>query len=712
MIGLISKQLCRTAITLLIVRACAGPSVIPPVPTTMRLPITDKYHGVRVNDDYQWLEDQNSADVRKWNESQNARTRTYLDSIPARSELVRQLKQFSAVSTATYEAVTYRAGTLLAEKTDSSHEQPYLVGLPSIYDKENEQIIFDPNRADARGSIGIDFFQPSLDGKFVAISLSQNGSENGTTRVVEVTTGKELPDRVVGTNSPTAAGSIVWKSDDSGFYYTRSQGESHLHQQVYFHKLGTDCTQDVYVFGEQFPAIAEIRLSSDQSGHWLLASVAKGDGGAVSHYLMNDAGGWARVTRYQDAVGSAKFGQDGYLYLLSRHLSSRGDILRVPLKDPQLSHAKVVISSNLSPDKYGMSVQAMVLTERRLFVVYVAGGPNRVRVFDHVGHLVGDLPVPDVAAIFQVVPLDKDDVLFYVTTYLTPGTWYCWRSATGRVQWLPMSESGPAMFPDAEVVRDVAVSKDGTRIPLSIIRRKGLKLDGSANVLLYGYGGFGISERPYFVGSMVRLWMDAGGVYVDTNLRGGSEFGEEWHQAGKLTKKQNVFDDFIACAEYLIKAGYTSPDHLAIMGGSNGGLLVGVAITQRPDLFRAAVAYSGIYDMLRLEQDANGAFNATEFGTVTNRAEFEVLYSYSPYHHVKANGMYPAILFLTGENDGRVNPYHSRKMVARLQEAGRCPNEVFLRVGSGGHGLDDSQDESVAQDADVLTFLLDQLRSK
>ena len=333
-------------------------------------------------------------------------------------------------------------------------------------------------------------------------------------------------------------------------------------------------------------------------------------------------------------------------------------------------------------------------------------------MFDHFGGIICDLPEPDISAVFEIVPLDNDDIVFYVATYLTPGTWYCWRAASGKTERLSISESSPLAFNDAEVVRDFAVSRDGTRVPLSIIRRKGLTLNGSANVLLYGYGGFGISERPYFVGSMVRLWLDSGGIYVDTNLRGGSEYGEEWHSSGKLTNKQNVFDDFIGCAEYLITRGYTSPGHLAIMGGSNGGLLVGAALTQRPDLFRAAVASSGIYDMLRVELDPNGAFNATEFGTVRNPDEFRALYSYSPYHHVRSKTMYPAALFLTGENDGRVNPYHSRKMVARLQADALCPREVFLRVRGGGHGVGASQEETLAEDADILAFLLDQLGAK
>jgi prolyl oligopeptidase len=259
-------------------------------------------------------------------------------------------------------------------------------------------------------------------------------------------------------------------------------------------------------------------------------------------------------------------------------------------------------------------------------------------------------------------------------------------------------------------VRDFAISSDGTRVPVNIIRRKGTKLDGSNPTLLYGYGGYGISERPYFLGSGARIWLDQGGIYVDANLRGGGEYGEEWHLAGSLTHKQNVFDDFIACARYLIDRKYTSPAHLAIMGGSNGGLLMGAALTQRPDLFRAVVSFVGIYDMLRVELDPNGAFNTTEFGSVKNLAQFKALYAYSPYHHVKDGAAYPAILFLTGENDHRVNPMQSRKMVARLQAANSSDHPILLRTtSSAGHGFGTSLDEEIAQTADVYSFLFDQL---
>ena len=284
--------------------------------------------------------------------------------------------------------------------------------------------------------------------------------------------------------------------------------------------------------------------------------------------------------------------------------------------------------------------------------------------------------------------------------------------------WLPdktepvktaLVNTSPVSFDDIEVSREFATSKDGAKIPLNIIRKKGTKTDGNNPTLLYGYGGYGISMQPNFNFTQ-RLWFDRGGVYVVANIRGGGEFGEEWHKAGNLTKKQNVFDDFAAAAEYLVKEKWTRPEKLAIQGGSNGGLLMGAMITQHPDLMRAVVSSVGIYDMLRVELAPNGAFNVTEFGTVKNPGQFKALYAYSPYHHVVDGTKYPSILMLTGANDGRVAPYHSRKMVARLDEANKSANPILLRTSSSaGHGIGTALSERIKQQADIYSFLFAQL---
>jgi prolyl oligopeptidase len=353
------------------------------------------------------------------------------------------------------------------------------------------------------------------------------------------------------------------------------------------------------------------------------------------------------------------------------------------------------------------SIENFIPTWGHLYVVDIMGGPSRVRVFNNQGKPLPAPALPPVSAVYGGVSIGGGNVLFFTSTYLDPPA--CYRIDATAVQAARTSlfETSPIKFDDAEVVRDFATSKDGTRVPVNIIRLKGTKFDGRHPALLTGYG---ISTKPFFEGSFARLWLDQGGAFVETNLRGGAEYGEEWHKAGNLTHKQNVFDDFIACAQYLIDQKYTSPAHLAIIGGSNGGLLMSAAFTQRPDLFRAVFSFVGIHYMLSVELDPNGAFNVTEFGTVKDPDQFKTLHAYSPYHRVKDGPAYPAILMPTGENDHRVNPMQSRKTVARLRAADTSGHPVLLRTSSSaGHGIGTALDERIEEDADVFSFLFDQL---
>jgi prolyl oligopeptidase len=714
------KSLCASlAIFLVTLIAIAQAPSIPAPPATPKRPVTDEYHSVKVTDDYRWLENWDDPEVKQWSAAQNARTREYFDHLPARPLIEERFKQLTNAASSSYYDLQFRGGTLFAMKWQPPQQQPTLVALRSADDPASAKVIFDPNAASTKGSMAVDFYVPSLDGKYVAAALSENGSEDSSAHTFEVATGKELPDVVPRVNFATGGGSIDWKADDSGFYYTRyPQGnerppeDANFYQQVYFHKLGTDTHQDAYVIGKDFPRIAEIQLHTSGDGRWLVAAVANGDGGQFAHYVMDEGGHWTQVTHFEDEIVSAKVG-GGSLYLLSRKDAPRGQILRLPLSHLELSKATIVVpqsSGSGSEDSARGSIESFASTPGRLYVTDMIGGPSRVRVVDDQGHELPAPPLPRIAAIGNVVSIGGDNVLFFTSTYLEPPAWYRFDAASGKATRTALFETSAAKFDDTEVVRDFAISKDGTRVPLNIIRRKGTKLDGTNPTLLTGYGGYGISEEPNFVGSFARLWLDQGGVYVDANLRGGSEYGEEWHKAGNLTHKQNVFDDFLASAKYLIDQKYTSPAHLAILGGSNGGLLMGAAFTQRPDLFRAVVSYVGIYDMLRVELDPNGAFNVTEFGSVKDPDQFKALYAYSPYHHVRDGAAYPAILFLTGENDHRVNPMESRKMMARLQAANSSGRPILLRTTSNaGHGIGTALDEEIEQTADVFGFLFDQL---
>ena len=714
---------------LLIQSAVTQNSSVRKSPDTPKRPVNDEYQGVKVADDYRWLENWDDPAVKQWSAAENARTREYLDRLPARGAIKDRLKQLIGASSASYYDLQFRAGRLFAMKNQPPKQQPMLVVMRSADDPASAAVIFDPNAASSQGSVSMDFYVPSFGGKYVAAALSEHGSEDASAHVFEVATGKELADVVPRVNFATAGGSIAWKADSTGFYYTRyPQGDerppqdANFYQQVYFHKLGADAKRDEYVIGKDFPRIAEIQLRTSDDGRWLLAAVGNGDGGQFAHYVMDLDGHWTQLTRFEDGIVSLKFGADLALYLLSRKDAPRGQILRLPLVESDhaqtsvakldLAQAKVVVpqTSGGADESDRASIENFSPTFGHLYVVDVVGGPSRVRVFDTQGKALPAPTLPAISSVGQVVPVGGGDVLFFTATYLEPAAWYRFDAATGKAVRTALFQTSPIHFDDAEVVRAFATSKDGTRIPINIIRLKGAKLDGSNPTLLSGYGGYGISTKPGFAGSFARVWLDQGGILVRSSLRGGAEYGEEWHAAGNLTHKQNVFDDFIACAQYLIDEKYTSPSHLAILGGSNGGLLMGAAFTQRPDLFRAVVSSVGIYDMLRVELDPNGAFNVTEYGTVKDPEQFKALYAYSPYHHVKEGTAYPAILMPTGENDHRVNPMQSRKMIARLQAADSSGRPILLRTSSSaGHGIGTSLDEAIEQNADVLSFLFDQL---
>jgi prolyl oligopeptidase len=435
----------------------------------------------------------------------------------------------------------------------------------------------------------------------------------------------------------------------------------------------------------------------------VLASVANGDGGDFAHYLLGADGAWKQITQFSDQVKLARLGRDNALYLLSRADAPRGKVLRLSLEAPELSKAAEVVPAS------DAVVEQFEPTASSLYVVDLLGGPSQLRRFDLAGKNGTTISVPAISNVQEIASLEDGSLLFRAVSYTEPAAWFKVGAEGNQPQKSALVSTSPVSFSDIEVTREFAPSKDGTKVPLNILCRKGTKLDGSNPTLLYGYGGYGLSMSPTF-DFQKRLWFDRGGIYVVANIRGGGEFGEEWHKAGNLTKKQNVFDDFAAAAQYLIEKKYTSADKLALMGGSNGGLLMGALITQHPDLMRAVVTSVGIYDMLRVELAPNGAFNVTEFGTVKNEDQFKALYAYSPYQHVVDGTKYPAVLLMTGANDGRVAPYHSRKMTARLQVANKSDHPILLRTSSSaGHGIGTALSERIKQQADIYSFLFAQL---
>ncbi len=679
-------------------------------PVAAKKPVTDTYFGVKVTDDYRWLEDWNNPAVREWSEAENAYARRLLAGLPGHAAIQERVKQIESGGSPDYSALRMRGGKLFALKEAPPKQQPVLVTLDAPDDLASERVLLDPNALDPSGGTRIDFFVPSLDGSKVAVSLSEGGTESGTVRIVETASRKELSDRVPRVNGGTAGGSVAWNADASGYYYTRyprgterPPADMDFYQQVYFHKLGTPTEADSYELGKDFPRIAETALESSDDGRHVLATVANGDGGQFEHFVSEPGGRWARITRFEDRCTEAGFSADGGIYLLSRKDAPRGAILRVSLGAPDLAKAAVVVPQS------DAAIESFLVTPGRLYVREVVGGPSQVRILSPGETAKATMiPLPPVSSVTGMARLGGDAIAYRVESYTEPAAWYTYSPSSGKAVRTKMARTSPASFADCEVVRITAVSRDGTKVPISILRREGIKLDRSHPALLTGYGGFGISMSPRF-NPATRVWLDQDGVYAVANLRGGGEFGEGWHEKGKLTNKQNVFDDFAACARQLIASGYTSEDRLAIEGGSNGGLLMGAMITQHPLFFRAVVAYVGLFDMLRFERFPNGQFNVTEYGSVSNEQQFKAIHAYSPYQNVADGTKYPACLFLTGANDPRVDPANSRKMVARLQVATSSGRPVLLRTSSNTGHIGTPLDERIAEEADVYAFLFHEL---
>jgi prolyl oligopeptidase len=706
------------AATALAAAAHAAPLAYPSSP---KQPVSDTYFDTTVSESYRWLEKTDSAEVKAWIASQNKLTRGVIDALPYRAAIKKELEGMIGGGRINRGGFAFAGGRLFAIKRQPPKNQAMIVVLDGRGSVKSERMVLDLNVLDPTGKTAADWFEPSLDGKLVAVSLSKNGSEDGTLHIYETATGKQLPDVVPRVQYPTGGGSVAWNADGSGFYYTRyPQGDerpredANFYMQAYFHKLGTPVAQDEYVIGKDFPRIAEIKFSGSEDGKYILADVANGDGGEHAFFLRGTDAKWLRIADYTDGFRNAEFGRDGRLYALGLKGSPRGRIVALKLDAPGEGFTAAVV---VVPQSEAV-IESLVPTKTRLYVDYLAGGPSELRVFSLDGKPMGALGAEPISNIRVGTRLAGDAILFGSQSFVRAFAWYAYDPAKKGAKPVKTRLSDAPVYavdggmPGVDVVREFAVSKDGTKVPVNIVTRKGLKRDGSTPMLLTAYGGYGISLRPQF-SRRAAFWLRHGGAFAVANLRGGGEFGEDWHLAGNLTKKQNVFDDFIASAQLLVERGYTTRERLAIEGGSNGGLLMGAVLVQRPELYRAVVSHVGLYDMLRVELTPNGAFNVTEFGTVKDPAHFKALYAYSPMHHVQEGAAYPAVMFTTGEHDGRVDPWMSYKMTARLQAANPAGQPVLLRVASdAGHGIGTSLASAIEEDADVFAFLFSQLRMR
>ncbi len=682
-------------------------------PETRKIDQTDEYFGSKVADPYRWLEDDNAADTKAWVTAQNEVTAAYLSRIPYRAAIKQKLEE--RVNFVRYGLGEQRAGYVLFYQNNGLQNQSVLM-VQKGYDGKPE-LLLDPNTFSADGTTQLKGATLSHDGRYLAYDVAPNGADWQEIRVLDMQTRQPLADKI----EWVKFGGASWRGSEGFFYsrYPKPEAGTELtgknqNQQIYFHRPGTPQSADVLVHADAAHPTNYFGVSATDDGKAEFLYV--GTEGKRGNALFWRPGSGDLKAPFQPIV--AEIGDDeftpvdhvaGQLLIKTNQGAPNSKILRYdPKTGPGLGKAAVFVAERKEP------IDAISLGGGRLFVSYLKDATSRVELFEvATGKAVGAvaLPGPGSAGGFSGAHDDKS-VLYTFTSYNYPATLFRYDIATGKsTVWKAPQIKGFAAT-DYEVKQVFVSSKDGTKVPAFIVHKKGLKKDGSNPTILYGYGGFNISLTPGF--SALRLvWLDQGGVYVVANLRGGAEYGEKWHEGGMRHRKQNVFDDCAAVAEFLIKDKYTSARKLALQGGSNGGLLTAAVINQRPDLFAAAIPQVGVLDMLRYQKFTAGQFWVAEYGSAEASAEdFATLYKYSPMHNIKAGGTYPSIMVTTSDHDDRVVPAHSFKYAATLQEKAARTRPLLIRIQTNAAHGGSSLTKAIEETTDIYAFLFNELGVK
>ncbi len=680
-------------------------------PATRKGDVVDDFSGTKVADPYRWLENDNSAETKAWVEAQNKVTFSYLEQIPEREKVRKRLTTLW-----NYErfGVPSKKGrrTFYIHNTGLQNQAVLFVTSDS---EKKGRVLLDPNTLSKDGTVALSGTRLTEDGRLLAYSVSAAGSDWQTWKVRDVATGKDLADEIRWSKFSDAS----WKQDGSGFFYSGYNAPKeggaltgvNKFQKIYFHKVGTAQGQDALIYERQDQPDWGFGAEVTEDGHWLVITQSEGTERRNRIFLKDLSRPDATVEAFLDAFDAqySVVGNEGdTFFLLTDKDAPRNRLVAVSF------HAgKAPLLRELIPQAKGTEVLASVSLVGDKFVATWMRDAHSVVSFHSIdGQAQGELKLPTLGTVEGFHGKRKDTVTYYAfTSFAQPATIYRLdlKSRQSKVFRAPKVDFDPA---DYEVKQVFYPSKDGTKIPMFLVHKKGLKLDGQNPTLLYGYGGFDVSLTPAF--SVYRLvWLEMGGVYAMANLRGGGEYGKAWHDAGRLEKKQNSFDDFIAAAEWLIANKYTSTPKLAINGASNGGLLVGACMTQRPDLFGAAVPEVGVLDLLRYHKFTIGWAWKSDYLVADTKAGFEGLMKYSPLHRVKPGVAYPATLVTTGDHDDRVVPAHSHKFIATLQAAQAGPAPVLTRIETNaGHGAGKPTDKMIAERSDVLAFLVKNLGVK
>ena len=681
-------------------------------PQTRKVDQKDTYHGVTVEDPYRWLEQdvRQSDEVRSWVEAENRVTFDYLASIPQREAIEKRLTRIWNFETRSNPVKA--GGRYFYFRNDGLQNQAVLYTQTSLaVPPTPADVLIDPNPWSQDGTVALVDFKPSLDGRLAVYGVREAGSDWRTWRVLDLETRKLLPDELKWIKSCCAA----WTRDGRGFFYTRLPEPQagtefqriDLDSKIHYHRVGTPQADDVLVHEDPDHPAWESQAEVTADGRYLVLTTSN-EKGKLFRVLARDLAEPYAMTRpvvpsFENGYFSLVASQGPVLYFHTDAGAPRGRLIAIDVRDPRPESWKEIIPE-AEPTLSGLTRVGDLL-----IAGYMKDAADQVRIFTLDGRPVRDVELPGIGSVHGFLGQPEDTETFYqFSSFATPASAYRYDLATGRSTRLfqPEVDFDPARF---EVKQVFFPSRDGTRVPMFLAYRKGLKLDGDNPTLLTGYGGFNIPQNPSY-SSMWIAWMEMGGVYALVNLRGGSEYGEDWHAAGTKLRKQNVFDDFIAAAEWLIANRYTRSPRLAMRGGSNGGLLVGAVMTQRPNLFGAALPAVGVMDMLRFHLFTVGRFWVDDYGSSDDPEQFKALYGYSPYHNLKPGTKYPATLVTTADTDDRVVPGHSFKFAARLQEAQAGEAPVLIRIESrAGHGSSTPTSKLIEKAADELAFLVKNL---
>jgi prolyl oligopeptidase len=671
-------------------------------PDTRKVEQVDDYHGTKVADPYRWLEDDNSAETKQWVEAENKVTFAYLDKIPYRAQVKQRLEQL--FNYPKYSAPFFKGELLFYSKNDGlqnqsvSYMQKGLDGAP--------EVLLDPNKFSADGTTRLGSFDVSRDGRYVAYGMEVGGSDWQEAKVRDVATKQDLTDDLKWLKFTQFA----WAGN--GFFYSRFDEPEKGHelssknefQKVYYHKLGTPQSQDELIYEDKAHALRGHYVSTTEDEKYLVLTIDESSSGKRGNALFfRDLSKPDKTfTPIVSEITNDTYGViddvNGKFLIATNHGAPNGKLMLYDPANPKADWKEIL------PEKPD-TLENVSSLGGKLFATYLKDVASRVNVYSFTGELENEIALPGTGTAAGFQRNRSDTMGFYLYTSLNYPTTVFRYDLANKKSTVFKSPEIPHFRPeDYETKEAFYNSKDGTRVPMFLVYKKGLKLDGKNPTLLYGYGGFNITMQPTFSSLRLAL-LEQGFVYASANTRGGGEYGEKWHEAGIKDKKQNVFDDFITAAEWLIANKYTSPEHLAINGASNGGLLIGAVINQRPDLFRVAVPQVGVMDMLRYQKFTIGYAWAADFGTSDNPEELKAIYKYSPLHNIKAGAKYPATLIITADHDDRVVPAHSFKYAATLQGAASHANPVVIRIDTmSAHGSS-STSKAIALTADVYSFI-------